>query len=629
MRRDRNAEYLFHQGTNYRSYDYLGVFLFRSRGNYEYCFRTWAPNASEVRLISDFTDWERGIPFERITDGGLWQCTYVTDKSLEGSPYKFLIISGRGEAKKGDPYARLSIGGSDGASLIHCEEKFKFTDRAWMTYRKKTVRSIKDSYIPFPINIYEMHLGSFMRHEDGSYYSYKELAEVLPQYIKSMGYTHVEFLPLTEYPFDGSWGYQVGAFFAPTSRFGKPEDLKGLINALHNAGIGVIMDFVPAHFPKDAWGLYEFDTYPLYEYQGVDRQESRSWGTRFFDVGRCEVQSFLISSAMYFLREFHFDGLRIDAVASMLYLDYDREPGEWIPNDEGTNENKEASAFLRKLNSAVFEVFPDALMIAEESTAYSGVTKPVSEGGLGFNLKWNMGFANDIYDYLATDPLFRKYKHEALTFPIMYAHSENYCLPVSHDEVVHGKCSLIGKIFGEYEDKFKTLRTFLLLLMTYPGKKMMFMGQEYAQFREWNFDDSLEWFMLDYPVHSLYREYVQALNQLYLKTPELYEIDFSYKGFSWLSCDEREKNSVAYKRYSLSGDSVTVLLNFSGGVQTLAFEIPANTKLALLFTSSSEEELNIEYEKLDNKDKLLCKVKLPPLFGCLVREEEQKIIIKV
>ncbi len=632
MTRDKYAEYLFHQGTNYAAYKYLGHFLTKRKCEYEYVFRTWAPNAYDVRLISDFTDWDYGMSFERITEGGIWQCVFKSKTSLEGMAYKFLIISEKGSSKKGDPYARYSKGGADGASIIWCEDDFKFTDRAWMNHRKKTINSKNGYYIPTPINIYEMHLGSFMRHEDGSYYSYSELSEILPSYVKKMGYTHVEFLPLTEYPYDGSWGYQVGAFFAPTSRFGTPSELKGLVNALHKAGVGVIMDFVPAHFPKDAWGLYEFDTYPLYEYQGKDRQESRSWGTRFFDVGRCEVQSFLISSAMYFLREFHFDGLRVDAVASMLYLDYDREPGEWFPNEDGTNENKEASAFFRKLNTTVFDSFSDVLMIAEESTAFAGVTKPVSDGGLGFNLKWNMGFANDIFDYISTDPLFRKYKHNALTFPIMYAHSENYCLTVSHDEVVHGKCSLIGKIFGSYEDKFKTLRTLMILIMTYPGKKMLFMGSEYAQFREWNFDDSLEWFMLDYPNHSLYREYVQALNNFYLKTPELYEIDFSYNGFSWLSCDENDKSSIAYRRYSLSGDYITIMLNFSGAPQTLTVDLKNGEKLSTLFSSTTEENLNIKYVNLtgeDGKLKVLARVELPPFYGAILREGGNKKIIKV
>ena len=370
-------EYLFHQGTLYRAYELLGSFMERRSEKYVYTFRVYAPNALGVSLISDFTDWSVGIPLKKVTEKGIYQLEFISDSSLEGKNYKYLIHSKNGDFKKGDPYARRSRGYDDGASVIYCEKDFKFTDSSWMENRKKSVSDASGNYLPFPMNIYEIHLGSFMRHKDGSYYSYSELCEILPTYLKKMGYTHVEFLPLTEYPFDGSWGYQVGAFYAPTNRFGEPFDLKKLVNTLHLAGIGVIMDWVPAHFPKDEWGLYEFDGEPLYEYQGLDRQQSRSWGTRFFDLGREEIQSFLISNALYYLREFHFDGLRVDAVASMLYLDYDRDAGEWIPNDEGTNLNKEAEAFIKKLSSAIFSEFGDVLMIAEESTAFGRVTSPV------------------------------------------------------------------------------------------------------------------------------------------------------------------------------------------------------------------------------------------------------------
>ncbi|MBO5908624.1 MAG: 1,4-alpha-glucan branching protein GlgB, partial [Clostridia bacterium] len=573
------AKYLFHQGTNFRSYEYLGVSLKRDKEKYIYSFRTWAPNAISVGLVGDFLSWSQPMPFKKITEKGIFECIFVSDSSLEGRLYKFLIESKEKKVYKGDPYARYSKGGCDGASIIHCEENFVFKDSAWQTANKKSICDSHGNYLPKPINIYELHLGSFLRHEDGSFYTYSALSEILPSYVKGMGYTHVELLPLSEYPFDGSWGYQVGAFYAPTARFGAPEDLKKLVNSLHNAGIGVILDWVGAHFPKDEWGLFEFDGEPLYEYQGIDRQESSSWGTRFFDLGREEVQSFLISNALYYLREFHFDGLRVDAVASMIYLDFDRNAGEWIANEEGTNENKEATAFLKKLNTAVFAEFPEALMIAEESTSFGGITKPTHEGGLGFNLKWNMGFANDFYDYISTDPYLRKYKHEALTFPLMYAHGENYCLPISHDEVVHGKRSFIDKMYGSYEEKFQNARLSLLLLMTYPGKKLLFMGTEYAQFREWSFEESLEWFMLDYPVHDAFRSYVRALNHFYLSSAELYELDFSLSGFSWVSCDVAEKSSVLYKRYSIKGDALYVALNFSGAEQTLFCELVKGKKL--------------------------------------------------
>lgn len=567
------AIYYFHQGTNFAAYKYLGCTLERTDDSYCYVFRVWAPNALSVGLVSDFSGWDKPYPMTRISDGGIFECTYRSEHSLERSPYKFRIQAKNGRVfDKADPYAAFSRGGADGSSLIFANNAFVWSDDKWLAHRKKTMIKSGGRYMSMPVNIYEMHLGSFLRHTDGRYYSYRELCDFLPAYLKHLGYTHVEFLPIQEHPFDGSWGYQVCGFYAPTSRFGDPDEFRMLIDKLHSAGIGVILDWVPAHFPKDAWGLYEFDGMPLYEYQGKDRQESHSWGTRFFDLGREEVQSFLISNALYYLREFHVDGLRVDAVASMIYLDYDRLPGEWIPNSKGTNENIEATEFIKKLNKAVFGEFPDALMIAEESTAFAKVTAPVHEGGLGFNLKWNMGWANDFYDYLMTDPLFRKYKHTALNFPIMYAFAENYCLPISHDEVVHGKLSFVNKMYGEYEDKFKQMRTALMLQMTYPGKKLLFMGTEYAQFREWNFEDSLEWFMLDYPSHEHMRSYVASLNNFYLSSKQLWELDFSQKGFEWIYADESDRNLVAFRRFSFDNKSLIVLLNFSGEDQTVPLD---------------------------------------------------------
>ena len=596
------GSYLFHQGTNYRAYEFLGCSLLMKDGKYEYTFRTWAPNAKAVGLVSDFSGWRTAVPFSRVTDKGIWELKYVSDVSLELQPYKFRIKSKKGSQDKGDPYARFSRGGADGASLIFTSSDFKWEDKRWMTHRKKTITSDGKYYIPAPINIYEMHMGSFMRHEeDNRYYSYRELADILPSYLKKMGYTHVEFLPLQEHPFDGSWGYQVCAFYAPTSRFGTPDDLRHLINNLHKAGIGVIMDWVPAHFPKDAWGLYEFDGKPLYEYQGKDRMESRSWGTRFFDLGREEIQSFLVSNALYFFREFHIDGLRVDAVASMIYLDYDRMPGEWHPNHLGTNENLEATAFLRKLNTAIYSEFPDALMIAEESTSFGGITKPVSEGGLGFNMKWNMGWANDFYAYVQTDPIYRKYHHKALNFPLMYAFTEQYVMPISHDEVVHGKLSFVNKMQGSLEDKFKQARTSLMLMMTYPGKKMLFMGTEYAQFREWDFDNSLEWFMLDYPNHKYFREYVASLNAFYLAHSELWDIDFVDDGFKWILADEADKNLVAFRRINRKGRYLTVILNFSGCDQEIVIPTERGLRLESVFDTGtfSEEQRNVKIQKCD------------------------------
>lgn len=621
--------YYFHQGTNYESYNYLGCNLEDSTCGYVYSFRTWAPNAHRVELVSDFTGWDNPVPLSRISENGVWELLYTTETPIEKQAYKFRITSSAGVIDKGDPYARFSRGKDDGASLVYTSKSFKWTDGSWMRHRNASITTKKGSYIPTPINIYELHLGSFMRHdEDNRYLSYRESADVLAGYVKSMGFTHVELLPITEYPFDGSWGYQVGAFYAPTSRYGDPDDFRYFINKMHMNGIGVIIDWVPAHFPKDQWGLYEFDGSPLYEYQGKDRQESRSWGTRFFDLGREEVQSFLISNALYFFKEFHVDGLRVDAVASMLYLDYDRDPGEWIPNRYGTNLNLEATAFFKKLNNVIFSEIPSALMIAEESTAHGNLTRPVSEGGLGFNMKWNMGWANDFYEYVKTDPLYRKYHHKALNFPIMYAFTENFCLPISHDEVVHGKKSFVDKMFGSYEDKFKQMRASLLLMMTYPGKKLMFMGTEYAQFREWDYDNSLEWFMLDYPMHKSMQEYVRELNQFYLSRSELWERDFTPDGFSWILPDECDKNVVVYRRINNKSESIIVAINFSGAEQEVKINLNQAKYIEQLFSTDVQYD-NMQLQIIKEGKGAYTLLKLPPFSGVVLKEKRFVKNIKI
>lgn len=563
-----DAAYYFHQGSSTAAYEYLGGHLLTAReGKYKYVFRVWAPSAQAVSLVSDRTGWGEGVPLSRVTDKGVWELIYESPESLENMPYKYRVTSGAGVHYKGDPYAAMSKGMDDGASVLLHPSRFVWEDGGFLAHREKTAAKKEKGYYAAPLNIYEVHAGSFDRHEDGSYLSYRELADTLAGYVKHMGYTHVELLPIAEHPFDGSWGYQVCGFYAPTSRFGTPDDFRYFVNTLHKAGVGVILDWVPAHFPKDEWGLYEFDGQPLYEYQGRDRMESHSWGTRFFDLGREEIQSFLISNALYFMREFHIDGLRVDAVASMLYLDYDRMPGEWIPNVYGDNKNLEAIAFLRKLNDSIDREFPDVLMIAEESTAFGGITHPTSEGGLGFDLKWNMGFANDLYDYLDKDPVYRRYHHKALNFPIMYAFAERYVLPVSHDEVVHGKRSLLNKIAGSYEDKFATLRATMMYVMSFPGKKMLFMGTEYAPFSEWSETHGLEWFMLDYPAHRAFRDFLRELNHFYLSEPTLYERDFTEDGFSWLLPDAADQNLVAYRRRGETGDELIAVVSFSGAPQ--------------------------------------------------------------
>ena len=560
------APYFFCQGTNFRSYEWLGCHFEKTDDGFEYTFRVWAPKAEKVFVAGDFNSWDESLPMEKDAESGVWTATLISAKNLEGNRYKYKVVSKTRTAMKADPYATYSETLAKTASIIHTV-KAKWSDSKWLSARGKAFEG--KHFYSAPMNIYEMHLGSWKTRDgksnvDGEHYlNYREIADELVPYALDMGYTHVELMPITEHPFDGSWGYQVGGYYAPTSRFGTPEDFIYFVNKLHKAGIGVILDWVPAHFPKDEHGLFEFDGYPLYEYQGKDRMEHKSWGTRCFDVGRPEVQSFLISNALFWMRNYHIDGLRIDAVASMLYLDYDRAPGEWIPNVDGGNHNYEAMAFFKKLNTAVFAEFPYALMIAEESTAWPMVTKPVSDGGLGFNFKWNMGWANDMFEYISTDPFFRKYVHNKLTFPLMYAFSENYILPVSHDEVVHGKKSLLDKMFGSYDDKFGCMRAFLMYMMTLPGKKLMFMGCEYAPFREWDYENQLEWFMLDYPRHSQMKDYVRSLNHFYLEHSPLWEIDDGWDGFEWIDPDRCEDNTLSYIRKSAGGEELIVLLNFA------------------------------------------------------------------
>lgn len=586
------AIFLFHQGTNFRAYEYMGC---HPLGKDRIVFRTWAPKADSIDLVSDFTGWDEGIPFEKVSENGIWHAIVdIPYSELVGKFYKFRVTGGGVTRYKSDPYAFESQTLEKTASIVAKPSDFAWNDSNWLKHRKSIFAGGRHFYSA-PMNIYEMHLGSWRTRDgadnsDGKHYlNYREIADLLVPYVKHLGYTHIELMPIAEYPFDGSWGYQVCGYYAPTSRFGTPDDFRYFVNTLHAAGVGVILDWVPAHFPKDEHGLFEFDGHPLYEYTGKDRMEHKGWGTRCFDVGRPEVQSFLISNALYWLREFHLDGLRIDAVASMLYLDYDRKPGEWIPNAYGENKNLEAIAFFRKLNTAIFGEFGDVLMIAEESTAWPMVTGPVDKGGLGFNFKWNMGWSNDMFDYVSRDPLFRRYDHEKLTFPLMYAFSENYILPVSHDEVVHGKKSLLDKMFGEYEDKFACMRAFLVYMITLPGKKMTFMGTEFAPFREWDYQNQLEWFMLDYPMHAKMLEFTSALNNFYLQTPALWQIDDGWDGFEWIDADLRDMNTITYRRKSSDGASVSVIINFSPVAhERFRLKVSENGTYRIAFSSDDE-----------------------------------------
>ncbi|MBE7100608.1 MAG: 1,4-alpha-glucan branching protein GlgB [Clostridiales bacterium] len=553
--------HLFHHGENFKAHQLLGAHPAVVNKKKGYVFRVWAPRAERVSVIGDFNSWNtESHIMQRMIDGETFELFIPGLKQFD--TYKYCVLTRDGRMLyKADPYAyhaETPDATASNASKLYNINGYKWSDKAYLDKQKRT------NIYASPMNVYEVNLLSWKLHEDGSYYTYRELAKELVAYVKEMGFTHVEFMPVTEHPFDGSWGYQVTGYFAITSRLGTPHDFMYLVDSFHKAGIGVILDWVPAHFPKDAFGLYEFDGEPLYEASQWDRMENRGWGTRKFDYGRNEVLSFLISSAVFLLEYFHVDGLRVDAVASMLYLDYDKEPGEWVPNIYGENKNLEAVAFLRRLNEAVFAYFPNALMIAEESTAWPMVTRPTNIGGLGFNFKWNMGWMNDVLSYIAKDPVHRSYVHNKLTFSMMYAFSENYVLPISHDEVVHGKASLIGKMPGDYWEKFAGMRAFLGYMMSHPGKKLHFMGSEIGQFKEWNYKEGIEYFLLQYPLHKKLQLAVKELNDLYKTTPALYEIEDSWEGFEWLAADDSSHNFYAYQRKDKSGKTIVVMLNLSG-----------------------------------------------------------------
>ena len=545
-------KYLFHEGKNFRTYEFLGSFL---DGN-QCTFRVWAPHAQAVFVSGDFCGWEPTVhELTRINNEGIFEGIVSNVRPYDS--YKYVIKASDGRMLwKADPYARHAQTRPESASKVYEDQNYLWKDETWLKQRS----------IPFqqPMNIYEVHLGSWKHGENGEFFSYRQLADTLIPYVKQMHYTHIELLPITEFPYDPSWGYQVTGYFAVTSRFGTPDDFKYLIDKAHQNGIGVILDWVPGHFTKDEYGLYEFDGECCYEYSDERKKEHKSWGTRVFDYGRGEVCSFLFSSACYWIEQFHLDGLRVDAVSSMLFLDYDRPQHLAAKNIYGGNENLEVLDFFKTLNYYVQENYPGVMMIAEEATAYPKITAPIQDGGLGFHFKWNMGWMNDSLDYIEENPIYRQWSHNKLTFSMCYAFVENFILPISHDEVVHLKKSLLDKFPVGYDDKFSNYKTFLGYMFAHPGKKLTFMGTEIPQFIEWDENKELDWMLLDFPSHYNAHRFVQELNQYYRKTPALWQQDGGWEGFEWHVVDDASHNVFAFSRKSADGQEVLVISNFSG-----------------------------------------------------------------
>ena len=520
-------QYVFGQGTHYDIYKKLGAHPCTKDGKKGVFFAVWAPHAREVHVVGSFNGWDiYANPMRKLGDGGIYS-TFIPEVK-EGDLYKFYITTASGEGiYKADPFANYAELRPGTASVVYNLHKIKWSDDDWMSARQGK------TYFQEPMAIYECHIGSWMKHPDGTedgFYNYREFADRICEYLSKVKYTHIELMGIAEHPYDGSWGYQVTGYFAPTSRFGKAEDLQYFIDRCHQEGIGVILDWVPGHFPKDQHGLINFDGTALYEHADPRLGEHMDWGTKIFNYGRYEVKNFLISNALYWVDKFHFDGLRVDAVASMLYLDYSRKEGQWIPNKYGGRENLEAIEFFKHLNSIMPQYYPGVMIIAEESTSFAGVTKPTYANGLGFEFKWNMGWMNDTLKYMEKDPVYRKYHHSNLTFSFLYAWSENFVLPISHDEVVHGKGSMINKMPGDYWQKFANLRAFYSYMWTHPGKQLLFMGQEFGQFDEWNEEKSLDWHLLDFDFHRGLKECIKDLNALYKNEKALWEKDANPEG---------------------------------------------------------------------------------------------------
>lgn len=577
MAKQKEAD-LFHAGTLTDGWKWFGAHPEERRGRKGWVFRVWAPHAKAVSVVGDFNNWNQKAN-KLSRKGEIWE-GFIADLPAY-TTYKYCITGADGEIRmKADPYGFHTETRPGTASKLYDISGFRWSDAA---FRKKFAQNPVYSA---PLNIYEVHLGSWKKRDNGDFIDYKDLGRELAAYVKEMGYTAIELLPVTEHPLDDSWGYQCTGYFAPTSRFGTPKDFMWFVNHMHKNGIAVLLDWVPAHFCKDSQGLYEFDGTCCYEYSDPNKWEHAGWGTRVFDYGRPEVKSFLFSSARFWLDEYHIDGLRVDAVASMLYLDYGRQGGPWTPNKYGGHENLEAIEFLRELNAMAFSVSPGVLMIAEESTAWPLVTRPPDVGGLGFNLKWNMGWMNDMCHYLKLDPFFRQYHHKDITFSMMYAFSENFVLPISHDEVVHMKGSVVGKMPGDYSNQLRCLKGFYAYLLAHPGKKLLFMGAELGQWHEWDDKGQLDWYLLDNAENQKIHQFFKDANAFYKRESALWEIDFSWEGFEWLVPDDNHNNVVVFLRKDQKGRDLLCAVNFSPNTyENYRMGVPAHRKYVPVFNT--------------------------------------------
>ena len=546
---------VFSDGDAVRAYDLLGAHLVNWDGRDGVVFRVWAPNALSVSVVGNFNNWNQNSDFMHKVDSGIWEL--FIEGVTQFSVYKYCIETPWSEKiLKSDPYAFHSETPPDNASIVFNIDEYAWNDSNWFENRKN-----KDK-LKEPMNIYEIHAGSWRRYPDGNYFNYRKIADELVPYLKEMHYTHVQFMPLMEYPFGGSWGFQTTGYFSATSRYGTPSDLMYMIDKLHGANIGVILDWVPSNFPKDEFGLAKFDGVCLYENEDPKIGERPAWGTYLFNFGRYEVLSFLVSSAMFWIDKYHIDGLRIGALSSMLYLDYGKKDGEWAPNKFGGKENLEAIDFIKRLNTAVHMYHPDAMMFAEENTSWPKLTHPIEEGGLGFDYKWNMGWMNDMLHYMSLNPMWRPFNHDNLTFSFFYAFTEHFLLPVSHDEVSHGKGSLINKMPGEYADKFAGVRAFAAYMYAHPGKKLIFMGTEIGQFDEWDADSGIQWDLLSYEKHSQLKNFFKDINKFYLDNKPFYELDTVWKGFDWIHHDDYTNSVIAFKRTDSDGNEIIAVCNF-------------------------------------------------------------------